>query len=292
MSHRTWIAWAGIGLSVTLAACAPSASVFAPPTFEDPSVALVRIDPPGAGSSGVVLALDVTVRNPNPIGARVAGLGFVVALDGTPVASTSAPAGLDLPAGGTRPVRLEIVVPWDGAPGLIGSVAGFVGGGPLAYRVDANVTIDVFGMPQRFGSLRVAEGSLPPPRWTAPSLRIDPAGARLSLDGTTLTIEAALLADNPGPIGAIVRSPSLAVRLEGQEVGRVDVPATALAANAEGRIPVAVRVGLGELGAVLAARIAGGVGTFDVSLEGSWTFEVAGVTLGTLPGWSGSAGVR
>lgn len=279
-------------LVVLATACAPSTAVLSPPAFDEPSVALLRIDPPGVGSDGVVLAVDVTVRNPNPVGVRLAGLGFDLALDGTSVASTSVAGGLDLPASGASRVRLEVVVPWDGAPGLVGSVAGFVGGAPLGYRVDANVTVDVFGVPQRFGDLRVADGSLPPPSWTAPLLRFDPAGARLALDGTTLTIEAAVLADNRGPIGAIVRSPSLAMRLDGQGVGRVDVPATAVAANGESRIPLQARVGLAELGAVLAARIAGGVGSFDLALEGSWRFEIAGVTLGTLQGWTGSGGVR
>jgi hypothetical protein len=276
----------------TLVACVPASTVLSPPAFEAGSVRLLRLDPPGVGADGLVLAVDATVRNPNAIGLTLRDVRLAMELGGAPVARSSLPAGLDLPASGRAPLFVEVAVPWSAAPGLVTDVAALLGGVPLPYRVEAAVDVDLLGVPQRFAGLTLAQGTLPPPGpWTPPSLRLDTRDARLALSGTTLSVEVGVIADNPGAIGVRVEAPSLDLRVDGRPLGRVEVAPTALPAGATVRLPLRIEVALSELGAALGARVAAG-GEVSLALDGAWRFEAAGVELGRLTGWSDVGSVR
>lgn len=286
--------WMWIATLFLLAACAPASTVLAPPSFDARAVELVRLDPPGVGSEALVVGIDLVVGNPNPVNLSLRDVELALQLDGSSVASSSLPAGLGLPANGAAEVRVEVAVPWSGAPSLVGSLGGFVTGTPLDYRIEAAVTVDVFGVPQRFGDVPVAQGRLEPPSGGfLPTVRLDPAGAQLALSVTTLSVEIGVLFENPGPIGTTVRTPGLDLRLDGRSLGSIGVAPTAIPANETVRVPVRLDVGLAEVGATLASRLATGrVGDVEIALSGDWTFDVAGTTLGRRGGWLGLGGVR
>lgn len=276
----------------TLAACVPASTVLAPPSFEAGTVRLLRLDPPGVGAEGMVLGVEATVRNPNPIGLAVRDVELALELGGASVARSSLPAGLNLPAAGRSPLIIEVAVPWSAAPGLVTDVAALLGGQPLPYRVDAAVAVDLVGVTQRFGGLTLAQGRLQPPGpWTPPTLRLDTSEAHLALSGTTLSVEVGVIASNPGVIGVRVEAPSLDLRLGGRPLGRVEVAPAALPAGATVRLPLRIEVALSDLGAVLATRIAAG-GELELALNGAWRFEAAGVELGRLPGWTGAGSLQ
>src|SRR5690606_38399195 len=149
-ARRSSLLLAVVLLGVMLSACVPTANVLSVPTFtlDAAQSGFVRIDPPGIGEGADLFRLTLTVRNPNAIGVRLAGLDGALLLRNTRAATATCRGGIDVPAGGSASLTLDVKVPLGAAPELLDTIATYFGGAATPYRLDAAVTIDVFGAPQ------------------------------------------------------------------------------------------------------------------------------------------------
>lgn len=268
-----------LALLVLLASCVPGASVVAPPTFHLLSSALVSLEPPGVGRGAAVVRLELEARNPNPIGLQLAGLDGDFYLNDRRVASSRFPGGVAIPAQGSGRLTLDVEAPLEGAPHLLAQMARLLTGSAVPYRLDGTLAVEVLGTTQRFPSVTVARGELPPPPpLRAPTVRFDAGASGVRLDGLTAVIDVGLAIDNPLVLGFWASGPQVEIRVDGRPVGRASVPATPVPALGTSRAVVRVEAGIAELGAALMSRLqSGGLG-LEVGLRGDMAFEIPGVT--------------
>ena len=280
-----------LALLLVLSACAPGVtSVVSPPTFRVVESRLVRFEPSGVGAGNALVHIQLETRNPNPFPLQLAGLDGDFFLGGERVAATTFNGGIALPANGTAPLGLDITVPVSGAAQVVTQFVRLVAGDPVDYRMDATVSIDVFGAPQSFPSFTVARGELQVPGGLRPpTVRLQPSATRVSFSGLTAVIDVGLTIDNPMPIGYFVRGPQLTLELDGRPVGRASIPRTPVPAG--GTSPAALRfeVGFADAGAALISRLQPGGSGLRFTLDGALEIEIPGIasTRTALQGLSG-----
>lgn len=270
-----------IVLLVLLASCVPGASVVQAPTVAvgPDGARLVRLEPPGVGSGSALIRVDLEIGNPNPVGLALAGLDGELFLSGRSVARSRFPGGLTIPARGNAPLTVEVEVPLNGAVGVADAMARLVQGQGVPYRLELALTVEAFGVTQRFPARPVASGEVRfPGQLRAPTVRFDAAASRVRVDGLTARIEVGLRIDNPGPIGFVATSPELQLRLDGRSVGRAAFPRTAVPAASEVPAFVTVEVGVAQIGAALLSRLQTGGSGLEIAVRGVASFEVPGVT--------------
>lgn len=266
------------GLVGLLAACAPAAALFAPPTVTlREGARLERLEPPGVGGGAAVFVLPLELANPNAFGLRLAGLDGGLFVDGTRAADARFRGGLVLPARGSAPLTLEVRVPLGDVPALLAELAGLAVGEPTRLRLDGTLALDVLGRSQTLPTVTLVDTTVQQPlRLEPPAVRIDPDASSLRLEGLTLRATVGLELANPLPVGYLLRSPELTLTLAGRPVARAEVPPTPVEAFGEGRLRLAFDVPASELGAALLARLQGGGGV-ELALGGELALEVPGV---------------
>jgi hypothetical protein len=274
----TRLALALLPLLVAASACLPGASLVTAPTFEVRSATLARLEPPGVGGGAAVVQLELSVRNPNPVGLRLAALDGELILGGRRVAAGRFPAGVSVPARGAGRLTLEIAAPLTGAPHLAGQMARLLAGESVAYRLDGAVAVEAFGTTQRLPTVTVARGELAPPGpLRPPTVRLDLSSSAVRLDGLTARVEVGLAIDNPLVVGFLARGPEVEVRLAGRPVGRASLPPTPVPARSATVATLRVEAGAAELGAALLARLRGGATGLELAVTGDLAFEIPGV---------------
>jgi len=290
----TWIA--ALLVAASLVACVPGAdSVLSAPTFRlrtDDS-RILRLDPPGAfGGGALVVRVALRVGNPNPVGVRLDTLDGELWLGGIAASSLRFVGGLDVPARGEADLAIDVEVPLARIGALAGVLGDAIGGRPIAYRVDATVGVDLFGVPTRFPPVTVARGEVR-------QSDLVPAAPRVRFDAATtgvrearfdrITIGFGLVVDNPGPLGFVLRAPDARLRLGGRDVATIGVPATAVPARGSAAWVQEVVVNPVALGVALATQLqimaAGGGAAVDAVIVGSWELD-----LGILGRWTSSPG--
>lgn len=277
-----------IGLSAILAACVPTANVLSVPTFtlDAARSGFVRIDPPGVGEGAALFRLSLEVRNPNAIGVKLAGLDGSLFVRNTRAATVTFRGGIDVPAGGTAPLVLDVKVPLVAAPALLDTIASYVGGAATPYRLDAAVTIDVFGAPQRFPDFTLVSGELAAPRGLqAPSLQL--VGGNLRFESVnSVAVNLDLRLTNPGVIGFNVGAPELRFAVAGAQAATGALGAVELPAGSSTEVQLSFRFDPLALGAAIVTQVqaaSSGAG-LSVSLSGGWSLEAPGIaTLALQP---------
>lgn len=268
-----------LALLLVLSACAPGVtSVVSPPTFRVVESRLVRLEPAGVGLGNALVRLQLEARNPNPFPIQLAGLDGDFFLGNQRVAATSFNDGISLPSGGSSQLGLDIAVPVEGAAQILAQFARLVNGDPVGYRMDATVSIDVFGTPQRFPALTVAQGDLQVPGGLRPpDVRFDPRATRVTFSGLTARVDLGLVIDNPVPLGYFVRGPRVTLELDGRPVGSASIPRTPIPAG--GTSPAALRfeVGIADAGTALLSRLQSGGSGLRFGLDGALEVEIPGV---------------
>ncbi|MEX2536738.1 MAG: LEA type 2 family protein [Trueperaceae bacterium] len=264
-----------------LGACAPAiTSVVSPPTFRvvESQTALLSLEPQGVGLGNALIHLELEARNPNPFPIHLAGLDGDLYLGGQRVAGSTFREGVSLPAGGTSQLGLDISVPVAGTPQVLGQFTSLVVGEAVEFRLDATVTVDLLGTPQRFPTLTIAQGNLQAPGGLRPpEIRYDASATRVSLSGLTAQIDVGLLIDNPLPLGYFVRGPQVTLQLDGRTVSRVSVPRTAVPARGTSTAALRFEVGIADAGAALLSRLQTGGRGVQFSLSGALEVEIPGV---------------
>lgn len=268
-------------LLVLLSACAPGvSSVIAPPTFRvvEAETALLRLEPAGVGSGNALIHLELEAANSNPFAMQLAGLDGDLHLGGQRVAGSTFKGGVFLPARGTSRLGLDIEVPVEGAPQLLSQLARLVAGEAVSYRMDAAVTVDVLGAPQRFPSLTVAQGDLRAPAGLRPpTVRLDAAASELRFTGLGVQVDVGLVLDNPLPIGYFVRGPQFTLQIDGRSVGRASLPQVPVPASSSTSAVLRFDLGLADVGAAMMARLRGGTSGVRLALSGDFAVEIPGI---------------
>jgi LEA14-like dessication related protein len=270
-----------LALLIPLAACAPGAtSLISAPTFRvvEAGTSLVRLEPAGVGSGSALIHLELEVRNPNPFALQLASLDGDFYLAGERVAGSTFSRGIALPANGLSRLGMDVEVPVAGAAQLLSQLARLVAGDPVPYRMDATVSVEVLGAPQRFPSVTVAQGQLRVPGGLRPpTVRLDPAASSIRLRGLNVQVDVGLLIDNPLPIGYFVRGPALSLQLDGRQAGRASLPRVPVPAAGTTSASLRFDLGLADIGAAMMTRLQGGTSGIRLALDGDLAVEIPGV---------------
>ncbi len=283
-------------LSALLVACVPGAApVLGAPTFRllNEGSGALRFDL-AAGGPTLTTRWRLEVANPNPIGLRLAGLEGSLALADALDVDLRFVGGVDLPARGVAELALDVSVPVSDAAAVIAVARALVAGAPVAYRIDAAVAIEAFGVPTRFPRTTLVAGEVRGPALAAvaPRLRWVPeaSGLRAGAGGRWLVALAFDLV-NPSPLAYRVSVPAAALRLDGRDVGRLTAPTTLVPAGQTVRWVAETAIDGAAVGAVLAARLAGvaaGVADVEWTLAGAWSLDLG--PLGVVTTGSGALG--
>ncbi len=284
-------AWrlAPLALLALVAACVPSANVLSVPTFsvDTERTGFVRIDPPGVGDGSALFRLALEVENPNAIQIKLSGLDGSLFIGNARAATATFRGGVDVPARGRSTLLVDVLVPLGAAPALLESIGSFVGGTPTPYRLEAAITIDVLGTPQRFPEFTLARGELQRPAGLrTPGFEL--AGSELrfeSVDSVALTVRGRLT--NPGIIGYRVSVPEVRLAVGGAPAATASLSPVDLPAGAAAEVELTFRFNALELGPAVVTQVqsaSAGIGGLSVSLAGGWRLEAPGVaTLGLEP---------
>jgi hypothetical protein len=286
-----------LALITLLVACVPGAApAVGAPTFRlvTPGSGALRFD---LGSDGPTLTTRwrLEVTNPNPIALRLTDLAGALVLEEALAVDLRFVDGVDLPARGVAELVLDVAVPISDALVAVDVARDLVAGAPVAYRLDAAVGVDVFGIPSRFPRTTLVAGEFRGPALTAlaPRLRWVPEASdvRPGAGGRWL-VSLAFDVTNPSPLSYRVSAPDVSLRLDGRDVGRVGWPATLVPAGRTVRWVQEVVIDPVALGAVLAARLAGvaaGVGGVELTLVGALSLDLGPLGVVTTgPGDVGS----
>lgn len=275
-----------IAALAALVACAPGAdAALAPPTFRlvPQESGFVRVDVAAVGVPSATFRAVLDVGNPNPLPLRLALLeGDLTLADGA-TAQARFTDGIDLPARGQGRVVLDVTVPASSLPALAGALADALLGRPVAYRLDAVVGVEAFGVLQRFPRATLLAGEVRSDLALAtPRVRYDGAASGVrSVAFDRVVFELAFTLENPGAVGMLVRAPDLRFGLGGRDVATLAVGATPLPAGGSARLVQEVVVNPTQLGAAAVAELtrlaAGQPATLRLTLNGAWDLEAPGV---------------
>jgi hypothetical protein len=273
-----------------LVGCAPGAVPgVGAPTF--------RLVPGGSGiqrldltDDGARLVVRTTLRvaNPNPVGLRLASLDGALLLRELPAADVRFVGGVDVPPQGAAELVLDVAIPLPGAAGLADAALALVGGAPVAFRIEAAVGVDLFGVRTAFPRATLLQGELqgPPLAAVAPRLRWVPEAAGIvGLRAGRIVVGLAFDVENPGVLSYRASVPDAALRIDGREVARVRVAELVVPAGSSVRWVQEVAIDPLALGAGLSARLASGalVAPVEVALAGGWSLDLGPLGRVALP---------
>jgi len=271
---------------VCLGACLPGADgALGAPTFrlQSEGSGFVRLDVAGVGPPSATFRVVLDVANPNPVPVRLALLEGDLTIASVPSARVRFVDGIDLPARGQSRLALDVTIAAAALPALGAALADALLGRPVAYRLDAEVGIDVFGAVQRFPRTTVVAGEVRSAlTLAAPTVRYDATASGVrSVAFDRIVFDLVFDLDNTGAVGMIVRAPDVRVALDGRNVATVQVRATPLPAGASARVVQELVINPTQLGAAIVAELtrlaAGQAASVRITLSGAWDLEVPGV---------------
>lgn len=274
-------------LVTLLAACAPAAQVLAPPTFSFDAAAsgFVRIDPPGVGDGAALFRLALNVENPNAVPVKLAGLDGTLFLADQRAAAVSFRGAIDIAARGSSPLILDVIAPLGAAPALLDTIGNYLSGSVTSFQVDAAVTMDVLGAPQRFPAFTLFRGDLPQlGGLLAPKLALQGSHLRFeAVNSVVLQLDVRLT--NPGAIGYFAAAPQLWLLIGGAEAATIGLEPVAVPGAGSADVKLTFRFDPLGLGAALAAQVQAasvGLGGLSVTLAGAWSLDAPGLASLTL----------
>ncbi|MCU7842381.1 MAG: LEA type 2 family protein [Candidatus Thiodiazotropha sp. (ex Monitilora ramsayi)] len=177
------------------------------PTAEVKGLRLTQLD-----FSGVDLAFDVQVDNPNPVGISLSGLDYDLKLLGSRFLTGEQPMGLQVAANGSSPVAVPVRLEFQQ---LMTAYQQLKHADKAGYQLDLGLGFDV----PVLGSLRVPvsyNGELPIPKM--PDLKVRSLDVQqLSMSGAKLLMQ--LEVDNPNAFSLFLNQLDYDLKLNGFQVG-------------------------------------------------------------------------
>lgn len=285
---RVWLRFVGAAQLLLLAACVPSANVLSTPSFklDAANSGFISIDPPGVGDGAALFRLTLEVENANKTALQLTGLDGALLIRGARAAGATFRGAVNVPAGGTAPLLLDVKVPLGAAPALLDSLAAHVAGAATPFRLDAAVTVQALGAPLRYPQFTLVSGELQGNfSLAAPRLELLQADLRFeAVDSVALTLRLRLL--NGGAIGVLAQLPHLQLGVAGAEAAVAALSPLALPSHGSNEAELTFRFAPASLGEALTAQIqaaSAGVGGVAISLRGGWLLEAPGIATLTLP---------
>lgn len=217
--------------------------------IRQPEVSVVSAQPTAIDFEGIGVAVDLRVRNPNPIGLRARGVSWLLDVEGRRVATGDAPGGLTLPANGTADSRVTARVRFADVASLL--TLGEARRDQIAFRVSGTVAVET-----PIGPVTVPwswSGDLPVPALP----RVELGGIRLGRQTLTETeVLVRIRMENPNDFPLPAASVKIDVDLAGERVARAATEQVApLAPGAGATVEIPVRLSLLGAGrALLGAR--------------------------------------
>ncbi len=271
-----------LALLALLAGCLPNLNTLQPPrfTFMPEGSGLLRLDPPGVGEAQAVFRFNLNVQNPNAFGLHLAGLDGQFFLNGRRVAESSFAGEVNLPAGVSSPLALEVRAPLSEGLPLLADLALLLAGRPTEYRVEARPILAFGGLEQPLPSFTIVAGRLEQPlALLAPSLTLDAEASGLREASLSRAVyEVVLRASNPGPLGFVLEASSLELSVAGQRLASLGGVRAELPAFSESRIAVPFELSPAALGVLAGGVIEGVRGDSPISVEGALRLELPGIT--------------
>ena len=191
--------------------------------FSRPEAQLEKIELTGLNFDRADLLVTVRVENPNPIGVRLAGIDYSVAIDETRLIDGDLEKGVEIKAGGSSIVEVPLSLSY---PQIFSTVSAARQRDELFYAVELGFKVAAPG----FGTVRIpvkAEGIIPSPklpRMTVDSLRVN----RISL--TRIELAAEMTVENPNAFSLDLQGFTYDLQvadrtwIEGKEVRNLSFP--------------------------------------------------------------------
>lgn len=226
---------------------------------EKPKLSLQRVDLTSISFDGLAANFVIGVVNPNPIGAKLARLGYQITIDGHQFAEGAGPSGLNVPAKGTGSVTLPVAVKWTE---LAQSLASLFTKTQVAYGLATKLGFDTPA-----GILTVplsTNGTFPVPQLPDVSFSNASIGS-VNASGAYLQLGLSMRNKNafPIPIGNL----NYAVAVQGVSVASGATSGTNLAASATQPVTLGVNVNFLQTGLAIARAVTSRSAT--VGLQGA-----------------------
>jgi len=250
-----------VALAALLVACGGGPRV-PPPLMVPVDPPVLRIDsflPQAFDATGVTLALQGRIENPNPVALSVARFAWAIEVEGQPVGSGQIPGRVSLPARGAVPVAVPARLSWASIPNFL---AVLVSRDSLPFHVSG--AAEVPG-PSGIMELPYAlDGEVVLPKLPTVSFQ----GASLRDAGVFKTvIEFRLRVHNPNPFPLPTGHLRYDFFLSGSQVAQAASYGLATVPSG-GTVDVAVPVSFSTIGAAAGAIASAVAGRADVVLTG------------------------
>lgn len=148
-------------LLFALTGCIPGAQqLVQSPTFViiDPGAEVLSFELPLLGSGNAVFRLHMQVTNPNTFALNLAGINFDFFVNDKLAISSSFTEGVNLVAGGSSPLVLDITVPLLRGVELVSDISALLAGASTSFALQGTVSVDVFGGVQVLPSATLVSG--------------------------------------------------------------------------------------------------------------------------------------
>lgn len=238
-----------LALAASLVGCASLEEALRP---VPPQVELEQLELTALSFDGLELTARVSVTNPNPVGVRLAGFAWELALADVPFLSGDQQEGVEIAPRGTRTVTIPVSLTFREALEVIQSLEG-AREIPYAMEIRPRVEVPIIGPVEVSVS---GSGTVPVPRVPRLDLRMVRLD-RISLSGADLTLSLGVI--NPNTFGFTLDRLTYSFRVNGQDwlAGR-STAARQLGPDGETTLDLAVSLNFRELGRGLYRLLTGG----------------------------------
>ncbi|GAB6095830.1 hypothetical protein JCM14469_20830 [Desulfatiferula olefinivorans] len=235
-----------------------------------PSVRMEKVALTGGSLFQGDLEFTFDVANPNPVGARLDGFSYVLAVEGKTVVKGRQAEGVGLPAMGSRRVTVPVSVNY---MDCVDSLVDLFRKDRLSYEISGTFQIGLFTLPFHHTDVII----LPKP----PSVRVKNVSvAAMSFTGAKLVMELEISRESPSAID--LKRISYAVSLGGLRLFEGQSENIRLAGDAMAQtvsVPVSIDfLTLGKSAMALFSK-----GAIDYELTGSMAFDIPKAGLTTFP---------
>lgn len=206
-----------------------------------PSVTVNSVEPELKGIADALLHFDLSIINQNPVGLKLAGIGYNLDVEGREVARGATRGGLTLEPRGRSSTQVDVQVP---LIQVASSLLELLGKSAVQYRGQFNLKFDT-----PIGELEVPvahSGELPLPKKPPVIIKGLRVGG-LNTSGVTLVCDVDV--ENPNPFDLPIDKMALGLKVNNRELARASAPRNLkLAPRSPLAVPIEVKVSFADLG--------------------------------------------
>lgn len=301
LKNRTpWGALLCLLVAALVSSCAPRTEIRStepissvlPMQFElvEGRTTIERFDPPGAGDR-LEFTAGAQLRNPNDFGVWIDAITFSAYFEGSQVMRGALAPDAYLEAGGTVPVRFDVVTSVAGDRQLLTAAVRAFTDTPMRFRIDGTVRFHTATHSYETRNRTLLQGAATARQSVAPPiLRINEADSRVFMVQPGVpVVQVVLEAANPGDVGYFLLGKDLSLSVSGWTMATEDMRPVPLAANQATRIDMLFYPDVASLSeeanTALQAALLGH--TTMLRVEGELFMDVLGVDSFPMPaGWS------